>query len=34
VHVVSPRAIAAKRGRKVAEILGRRDPADATAKVE
>ena len=27
VHVVSPRLIAAKRGRKVAEILGRREPA-------
>ena len=34
VHVVSPRAIAAKRGRKVAEILGRRDSADAAAKAE
>ena len=27
VHVVSPRLIAAKRGRKVADILGRRDSA-------
>ena len=35
VHVVSPRSIAAKRGRKVAEILGRRDTADpAAAKAE
>jgi hypothetical protein len=32
--VVSPRLIAAKRGRKVAEILGRRDTADAAAKAE
>jgi small subunit ribosomal protein S5 len=29
VHVVSPRAVAAKRGRKVADILGRRDGAEA-----
>src|SRR5687768_11810326 len=28
-RVVSPRAVAAKRGRKVGEILGRRDGADA-----
>ena len=34
VHVVSPRLIAAKRGRKVAEILGRRDTGDAAAKAE
>ncbi|MFL5181285.1 MAG: 30S ribosomal protein S5 [Microvirga sp.] len=34
VHVVSPRLIAAKRGRKVADILGRREPAEAAAKAE
>ena len=40
VHVVSPRLIAAKRGRKVAEILGRRETgagagtSEAVAKAE
>ena len=34
VHVVSPRLIAAKRGRKVADILGRRDTGDTAAKAE
>ena len=34
VHVVSPRAVAARRGKKVADILGRRDAGDAAAKAE
>ena len=34
VNVASPRAIAAKRGKKVGEIVGRRDGAAATAAKE
>jgi small subunit ribosomal protein S5 len=33
-EMASPRAIAAKRGKKVAEILGRRDSVEGTAKAE
>ena len=31
-QVVSPRAVAARRGKKVSDILGRRDAAGAEAK--
>jgi small subunit ribosomal protein S5 len=33
-NIHSPRSVAAKRGKKVGEIVGRRDPANAEARAE
>jgi hypothetical protein len=32
--MMSPRSVAAKRGKKVSDILGRRDSAEGAAKAE